>query len=159
AYFCIISFVTNMLILIGTKLLASDAYTFEVSGITYNLFGNLTYPKIVAFSASACLFVPLVGFLIAALGKNKIEGFAYMKSGGILLLLPILTILDTFSGGLQYILGITPNFWSIKGILTTVMPKNEADINFWLYIVIGSIYSIAMNIVIYKLFIKRSLRV
>lgn len=158
-YFCIIAFVTNTIILIGTKLFASDAYTFEVFGISYNLFANLTYPKILAFSASACLFVPLVGFLIAALGKNKIEGFAYMKSGGILLLLPVLTVLDTFSGGLQYLLGVTPNFWSIKGLLTTVMPSNDADINFWLYILIGSIYCIAINILVYRLFIKRSLRV
>lgn len=158
-YHYIIALIVNLVVLIGTKLLASDAYTFETSGITVNLFGNMTYDKILVFSIVGALFVPGFGFILGALGKNKIEGFAYMKSSGILFLLPILLVLNAFRNEVQYALGLAPNFWAIKGLLVTVMPENQADMNFWLYMLVGAIYSIALNIAGYKFFIKRSLRV
>lgn len=45
-----------------------------------------------------------------------------MKGTGIVALVPALMILETFQGGLQYVLGIFPNFWAVKGMLLELMP-------------------------------------
>lgn len=157
-YYFILSVISNLLILIGTKLLAKDAYSYTIMGNTVDLFGNLTYDKIIIFSIVSSLYMPALALLLSAISNNKIEGFAYMKFSGFLILIPILLVLDTFNGGLQYILGITPNFWSIKGLMVTVMPENDANMNFWLYMLIGTIYGIILIIPSYKFFIKRALR-
>lgn len=156
-YHYLLSVLFNIIILIGTKLIASDAYVYEMGGITVNLFGDLTYPKILVFSFISSMYIPAYGFFLGAIANNKIEGFAYIKFSGFLIMIPLLLVLQTFSDGLQYVLGITPNFWSIKGLLISVMPSNEWDISFWLYMLIGGIYSLGLSIPAYKYFIKKSI--
>ena len=158
-YHFVLAVIMNLIVIGGTKLFASDSYTYTVGNVTVRMFQDLTYGKIIVFSIVASLYMPALGLLLGGLSKNKIEGFAYMKSSGFLIFIPLLLLFDAFNGGLQYVLGIAPNFWSTKALMTTVMPAGEADINFWWYMLIGAVYSVALIIPAYKFFIKRSLNV
>jgi len=158
-YNLILTIIINIIMLVGTKLLASDAYSYTVGGFTVRLFDDLTYDKIIVFSIVSALYMPALGLFLGGLSTNKIEGFAYMKMSGFLIFIPLLLVLKTFSGGLQYVLGIAPNFWAVKGLMATVTPSNDADINFWLYMLIGAVYSVLLYFPAYKFFIKRSMRV
>jgi fluoroquinolone transport system permease protein len=155
-YHYIITVIMNLIVLIGTKAIAGGAYSYTIGGITVNLFAGLSYGKIIAYSFVSALYMPALGLFLSGLSGNKIEGFAYMKFSGFLIFIPILIIFKAFSGGGQYILGIAPNFWSIKGLLASVMPDNKADINFWLYMLFGALYSAVLCVLSYKFFLKRS---
>lgn len=157
-YNYILTIIMNLILLIGLKLFANDSYSFIANGSTFYLFGDLTYDKIIVFSIVSGLYMPALGLLLSGLANNKIEGFAYVKMSGFLIVIPILIVLQSFSGGLQYVLGIAPNFWAIKGLLVTVMPSNSSDMNFWLYMLIGAVYGLSINIPAYKFFIKRAMR-
>jgi hypothetical protein len=51
-----------------------------------------------------------------------VEGFAFIKATGIVTLVPMLLVLDSFRDGLQYALGVLLNFWAIKGIMNELFP-------------------------------------
>jgi hypothetical protein len=103
--------------------------------------------------------MPSFRLFLAGLSNNKIEGFAYMKFSGFLIFIPMLLVLKAFSGGLQYALGIAPNFWSVKALMATLMPAGNADLSFTLYMLIGAAFSVIIIIPAYKFFIKRSMRI
>ncbi|MGI6701818.1 MAG: hypothetical protein ACOX3U_05120 [Christensenellales bacterium] len=127
--------------------------------IEISLFKDLTYDKIIAFSVVSSLYMPSFRLFLAGLSNNKIEGFAYMKFSGFLIFIPMLLVLKAFSGGLQYALGIAPNFWSVKALMATLMPAGNADLSFTLYMLIGAAFSVIIIIPAYKFFIKRSMRI
>jgi fluoroquinolone transport system permease protein len=110
-------------------------------------FDNLDYLQIIVFSFVSSLMVPATGMLIASVAKNKIEGFAFMKSGGIIFMIPALVLLDAFSDWKQYLLGLTPNFWPVKALLNAALNyQSPDDLPFWAYMVIGTIYMLALAI-------------
>ena len=80
-----------------------------------------------------------------------------MKGTGILALIPALMILETFQGGLQYVLGIFPNFWAVKGMLLELTPvQNSANLSYPLYLLIGGVYNMMLLIAAYRFFLKKS---
>jgi len=153
-YVYLLSFITTMLVLIGIKYIAGDQYA--VFGMS--LFDNVGVIEIVAFSAVASLFVPALALFQSAFAKNKVEGFAYVKGTGIVVFIPILMVLDAMQGGLQYILGIFPNFWAVKGMLNafTPMSAHSADLSFALYMAIGAAFNLLIIGVTYRMFIKKA---
>jgi fluoroquinolone transport system permease protein len=159
AYHFLLAVLMNLIVIGGTKLFASDSYSYTVGDVTVRMFQDMTFGKIVVFSIISSLYMPGLGLFLAGVSKNKIEGFAYMKMSGFLIFIPLLLLIEAFNGGLQYVLGIAPNFWSIKALMNTVTPGNSADLNFWWYMLIGAVYSILIAVPAYKFFIKRSLNV
>jgi fluoroquinolone transport system permease protein len=110
-----------------------------------NAFRDLPISGILFYALVGGLFGPLFGLLMASLAKNKIEGFAYLKSLGILLLVPVLVMVETFQDIKQYILGIIPGFWPIKGLLESAsILQNKANLPAFVYFTIGSIYMLIM---------------
>lgn len=72
-------------------------------------------------------------------------------------MVPALMILETFQGGLQYVLGIFPNFWAVKGMLLELMPvQNQANLSYPLYLLIGGAYNVILIVVAYRLFLKKA---
>jgi fluoroquinolone transport system permease protein len=137
----------------GLKLFASDAY---VVGII-RLWDNISYFQIFIFSVVNSLMVPFVALILAAFAKNKIEGFAFVKGGGILLMIPVLAIINAFQGRLQYVLGIAPNFWPVKAMLNAALQsQNAADLNYYAYMGIGAVYSVLIGIGSLRFFLKKS---
>jgi len=151
-YIYVLSVLGNMIILMGTKLLAGDKYT--IMGIS--LFGRLCFVDVVLFSLVNGLLVPALGLLQSAFARNKVEGFAFIKGTGMLALVPVLMVLDTFQGSLQYLLGIFPNFWVIRGMLVKLMPiEYGANLGYPAYLLIGALYNGLLLVLSYRFFLKK----
>lgn len=153
AYIYIMSIFSTMLVLFGTKYMAGDAYAIrEIS-----LFGNLSALEIVSFAFVNGLFVASLALFQSAFAKNKVEGFAFIKATGIVALVPILLVLDSFRDGFQYALGILPNFWAVKGILLELFPvESSANLSFPLYLAIGAGYNLLFLSVMYWAFLRKT---
>ncbi len=156
-YTYVLAIISNFVMVAGLKLFASDAYEVVYGGSTIRLFDQLSWGNIVVFCFVGALIVPTVALLIASVAKNKVEGFAFMKSGGLLVMIPMLALLNAFKDGKQYILGLAPNFWVIKPLLNQVLVSNEtSDLPYWVYMVIGAAYMIVLGSITLKLFLKRA---
>jgi fluoroquinolone transport system permease protein len=153
AYIYFMSVVGIIVILLGTKLIAGEKYT--VWGVS--LFDNISIFHMVSFAIVNGIITPALGLLQGAFAKNKVEGFAFIKGTGILALIPALMILEAFQEGMQYVLGIFPNFWAIRGMLLELMPmENGANLSYPLYLLIGGVYNLILLIVAYRLFLKKA---
>lgn len=152
-YIYMMSFIGNIVVLWGIKLLAGDKYV--IMGVS--LFDNINMFHIISFSIVNGLFIPALGLLQSAFAKNKVEGFALIKGTGILALIPALMVLETFQGGLQYVLGIFPNFWAIRAMLLIFMPiENAANMSYAGYLIIGGVYNMILIIAAYRFFLKKA---
>ena len=153
AYIYIMSVVGIIIILLGTKLIAGDKY--NIMGVS--LFGNIGMSHIIFFAIVNGLFTPSLSLLQSALAKNKVEGFAIIKGTGILALVPALMVLEAFQGKMQYVLGVFPNFWAIRGMFLKFMPfEMGTNLNFSIYLLIGGVYNIILLIFAYRLFLKKA---
>lgn len=156
SYTYILAIISNLIIVGGLKLINNDVYIVQINNQTIHLLDNFSWLHIIVFSFVNGLLVPSVALLIASLAKNKVEGFAFMKSGGLFSLLPSLTLLNFFSDEKQYILGIFPNFWSTKAMINVAIhSKASSNLNYFIYMLIGSLYLIALLIITLKLFLKK----
>lgn len=150
-YTVLLSLVSSLLIVLGVRYLSGDAYT--VMG--FNPWAEINLLNAFLFSAVSALFAPTFGLLIATLGANKIEGFAYLKTLGILILIPALVTLEALQGAAQYFLGIVPTFWPVKGLLegASILP-NDANLPAILYSLFGLVYLGALLAVLTRQFIR-----
>ncbi len=147
----------NIVMCAGLKLFASEAYTIEYMGLTIGLFDKITYVHILLFSVVSSLIVPFIGAVFAGFARNKIEGFAYIKTGAIIVMIPMLSILNSLQDWRQYFLGIAPNFWPVKALLNLAMSSsNTANIDFWAYLLIGTIYPLALGAFAMRTFVRKS---
>ncbi len=152
-YVYVMSFLGIIMVLLGTKLIAGDKYS--INGVS--MFDSVNVYHIIAFAAVDSIFAPFLALLQSAFAKNKVEGFAYIKGSGIVVLIPALMLLKTFQGSLQYALGVFPNFWAIKAMMLRFMPADSgANLSFPVYLIIGLAYNILLLIVSYRLFLKKA---
>jgi fluoroquinolone transport system permease protein len=152
-YIYIMSVITTIIVLLGTKLIAGGQYT--IGGVS--LFDNIGVIHIISFAVVSGLFVPALALFQGAFAKNKVEGFALIKGTGTVALIPALLILEAFQGKLQYILGVFPNFWAVKGIMLELFPiNNSANLSYSMYLLIGTVYSILMLVIVYRFFLKKA---
>mgnify|MGYP000892654358 CR=1 FL=1 len=155
-YTYILSILGNIFMVGGIKLLASDSYVVNYGGVTIGLFDNISYGYIIFFSVVSSLIVPFVALILGAIAKNKIEGFALVKGGGLFVMIPMLILLDSFQDAKQYIFGIFPNFWPMKALLNLALnSQNDANLNFWIYMLIGTIYPLILGYFALKGFVKK----
>lgn len=148
-YAYILSVNASFWIIFLTDRLSQDAYVF----MGVDLFKDFTVLLILVYALIAGMFTPLFGLFLSAVAKNKIEGFAYMKSSGIIAMLPALVVINTMQDFKQYFLGITPIFWPLKGLMTGGgLLEHEANLPTVLYFIIGFIYMSALTLISYKVF-------
>lgn len=153
SYIYLMSVLGNILVLAGTKLLAGDKYS--IFGVS--LFDQIHLGHMVSFAAVNSLFTLVLGLWQGALARNKVEGFALIKGTGMLALLPALTVLEVFQGKPQYVLGVFPNFWAIKGMLVQFMPvRAEGDLSYALYLLVGTAYNLMLLAGAYKVFLRKA---
>jgi len=139
-------------ILFGTKMLSGDGYTF--AGV--NLWDSFSVGSIVLFAFVSGFFTPVFALLLASLAKNKIEGFAYMKTSGIFALLPALVVLENLQDFKQYFLGVFPTFWPVKGLLVQGdLLSHEHNMPIVLYMLIGVIYPLILSLAAYRAFERK----
>ncbi|MFA7436391.1 MAG: hypothetical protein WC006_08525 [Bacilli bacterium] len=152
-YATIFSFIGNIVIVGGLKIISNDIYVINEGSV--NLLENITWIHVIVFSAVSSLFSPVFALIIASIAKNKIEGFALMKSSSIILFFPLLILIPFFENGNQFLLSVFPNFWTIKGILTVATNSLDNNLNFYLYMLIGAVYSFVIMLLSIKMFINK----
>ena len=154
-YTYIIGFFGTLIMVGGIMVFYADAYTYSFNGTAFGL-SQISFLDLIVFSAVSSLLTPTIGTMIAALAKNKIEGFALMKTAGILFIVPALVLLEAFGDWKQYFLGITPNFWPVKALLNLAFQQQGInDLPFYGYMIIGSFYMIFLASMSMRFFIKR----
>ena len=155
-YTFIIAFLGNVLMVGGLVLFAKDAYTVTYQTITISLLSSLTWWHILTFSFVSSMVVPFVAMIIVVVAKNKIEGFAFLKTSGIFIMIPALMLLDVFQDGKQYILGIIPTFWPTKALLNVALnTSGPQDLSYVWYLVIGFIYPLLLSYLAFMIFNKK----
>jgi fluoroquinolone transport system permease protein len=156
-YSYIIAVFSNLVMVGGLVLFAKDKYVVTIQSVEIGLLDGFTFGNILVFSLVSAIFVPTIALAMPMLAKNKIEGFALMKTGGLILMIPALALLTTFQDWKQYLLGVVPLFWSIKSLLNIALnTSNPADLSFWGYMVIGTIYPAFISWICFRLFIKKT---
>lgn len=151
-YSYLLSVLAGVVVLYGLKVLSGDRYT--VMGM--NVLDGFTFMNVFFYALVAGFFAPIFGLLLSSLGKNKIEGFAYMKTLGIFAILPALVAWEAMQDGRQYLLGIIPTFWPLKGLMVDAnLLVNDANLPFSVYLIIGFIYSLVLLVVFTRLFYQK----
>lgn len=151
-YIYIFALLNILIILFGIKIFAADEYLIG----TVSLFENINTWHILSYSVVAAIFAPALALFQATYAKNKVEGFAIMKISSMAALIPIIMIFETFKNGLQYILGIFPNFWSIKALMNEFYPTNsEVNLPYYAYLLIGAAFSLFVLAICYKNFKRK----
>jgi hypothetical protein len=80
-----------------------------------------------------------------------------MKTAGIVVLIPALILMTTFQDGKQYLLGLSPNFWPVKAMMTIILPQqNSVDLPYYAYLAIGTAYMLLIAYFSIRFFIKRA---
>jgi antibiotic biosynthesis monooxygenase (ABM) superfamily enzyme len=80
-----------------------------------------------------------------------------MKSAGIIIFVPALTLLPTFQDWKQYLLGIVPNFWPVKAFINEAFAtSNPSDLSFEGYMLIGTLLMLLVATLSIYFFIKRA---
>ncbi|MFW5838465.1 MAG: hypothetical protein ACOCP4_07270 [Candidatus Woesearchaeota archaeon] len=148
-YAYILSVNATFWVIYGTKLLSGDSYT--VMG--KNLFDAFTISNTLFYSVIVSLFTPVFGLFVSAFARNKVEGFAYLKGSGLFIMIPVLSVLNAMQDARQYILGIIPLFWPVKGLMVDAnLLTNDANLPVLLYMIIGALYMILLICLSYKVF-------
>jgi fluoroquinolone transport system permease protein len=151
-YTYLLSIISNCIILFGTKAFASSYY--KINGEF--MFASFSYQEIVLFSLFISLLTPAIALLIASIAKNKVEGFAYAKASGLIVAIPLLLLIPSLNSANQYFLGIFPNFWLIKGLMVKLnLLTSSSDLSYSAYIIIGSIFSLLLTYLSYRLFLRK----
>lgn len=151
SYTYLLSAVASAFVIFGIRWFSGEGYTF----MGQNVFRELPVYGILLYALVSGLFGPTFGLIIATFGKNKIEGFAYLKSMGILILIPALVMLESMQDIRQYILGIIPGFWPVKGLLESAsFLSDAANLPAALYFIIGALFMSFLIIFFIKQFEK-----
>ncbi|MCK9575065.1 MAG: hypothetical protein WCX32_00225 [Clostridia bacterium] len=153
-YVYILSVISTLVLIWGTQIFAGEQYIVNVGGVIFNPFSGLTALKTIMYAIVMNLYMPVLGLFIATKAKNKIEGFAYLKASALLVAVPVLLLVAPFRLGWQYFLGVLPNFWASKALLTAVYPSLSDGFPFIVAILIGAIYNIVLIRLLYKNFLK-----
>ena len=91
---------------------------------------------------------PTFAMLIAAISRNKVEGFVIMKLSGLVLMVPIAALFIT--SWKEIFIWIFPGFWTARIYLMEIMPIPYFIESSSIYFLIG----IALNVLIFTLFFK-----
>ncbi|HBL85172.1 MAG: hypothetical protein A2Y17_01380 [Clostridiales bacterium GWF2_38_85] len=151
-YIYVFAVISILIVLFGIKQFAADEYI--IGGVS--LFESIEAWHILTYALIAGMFAPTLALFQASFAKNKVEGFALMKMSSMAAMIPIIMILNTFKDGLQYVLGIFPNFWSIKGLMNELYPfESSANLPYVGYLAGGVVMSLLILVICYRMFLKK----
>ncbi len=115
--------------------------------------GGLSWRNILLVSFLASLGTPINAFLINALSRNKIEGFAVMKGIGTLIVFPIIALF--FTDAKEFFFAFVPAFWPVKAISSLIRGAEALPLNFSSYFALGLVYVLILNFFAYRFFLQK----
>lgn len=115
--------------------------------------GEIPLYALILVTASISLFSSVSAMFVNFYATNKVEGFAMMKAGSIIIVFPIVSMF--FIDYKEFFFGFEPNFWSVKALSVAMVSEVDFNLSFFGYYSVGLIYVVALNIFAYKVFKKR----
>lgn len=98
----------------------------------------------------AAFQAPINAMLLVAFARNKVEGMAVAKAGGVLLMAPLaIAFLDPPT---QFTGGIAPTFWVSKALLEAAAGRDA----FWWIVIAGALVNTAYLFLLGRRFAKRA---
>lgn len=153
-------------------------YAIDVSPVSFNVFMGFRFAICFALTYISCILailiadfegIPLYAMLLIPVtislfssvsamfvnffASNKVEGFAMMKAGAMIVVFPIASLF--FTDFKEFFFGFEPNFWSVKALSAAMLPNVEFNLGFWGYYPVGLAYVIILNYVAFRIFKKR----
>ncbi len=116
--------------------------------------GDLSLAVMASIALLNSLTTPMVGFFINAFATNKIEGFAVMKGFGMVIILPVVSLI--FTDAKEFIFALAPGFWPAKAISTVIRGQELLNLTYNQYYFIGLAYVLVLLVLSYKIFLKRT---
>jgi fluoroquinolone transport system permease protein len=141
---------------VGFRFFLSFVLTFISIIISLIIISGIVIVPLYAMifvSISISLFSSIAAMAINCFASNKIEGFAMMKGVGMIIILPIASLF--FTDAKEFFFSFEPNFWSVKAFSVAMLGESGFNLNFWSYYVIGFVYILLINFLIFKIFKRR----
>ncbi|MEM7334969.1 MAG: ABC transporter permease [Chloroflexota bacterium] len=115
--------------------------------VAYPLAGLVPLPasQIFWLSVLSAPMAPILALFLATFAKNKVQGFAFMKGSGSVLISPLAAFF--FTGAWTWIFAIIPTFWAQK--LLWVLDSGKGDP--WVILVLGLV---AQGIILWLLLMR-----
>ncbi len=92
---------------------------------------NFTFGELLLLALVTAPLAPMLALFLAAFASNKIQGFALMKGGGILFILPFAAYF--LDDRWQWVFGLFPTYWAPK--LYWMISEGVSGI--WLMVLVG----------------------
>lgn len=129
------------------------AFAASIFIMWFSDIGNFALGNMFLIAFTAAFSAPMTGLAINIFSQNKIEGFAIMKLGGTIIILPIIALF--FSDAKELFFAIFPAFWPAKMISSVIRGDEQMFLNYNLYFIIGLLYVIILNVLSYLKFIRK----
>ncbi len=101
-----------------------------------------------AYSTLAGLVAPIMTLFVATMASNKIEAMTWQKLFNLPLMVPIASFFVPAS--FSFLFAIFPTYWAYQGFSFLINGGN-----FWLYMLIGTVYSLALIVLMIDNFTSR----
>ena len=101
-----------------------------------------------AFSALAGLVAPMMTLFVATMATNKIEAMTWQKLFNLPLIVPVASLF--VPAPFSFLFAILPTYWAYQGFSFLLNGGY-----FWLYMLVGSVYSLALVVLMIRKFTAR----
>ncbi|SES70557.1 ABC transporter permease [Anaerobranca gottschalkii] len=119
-------------------------------------FANITTLPLgttIAIAFLNSLAAPMTTFFINAFANNKIEGFAVMKGFGMIIIIPVVSLI--FTDIKEFIFAFAPGFWTAKALSVAIRGEGILQLSFNGYYFGGLVYVSSLILLSHKLFMKK----
>jgi fluoroquinolone transport system permease protein len=104
----------------------------------------------VPIALMAGLLGPVLGFVMSALGRNKIEGLAVMRVIGLAVFTVPMIPFFILDSPWQLAFGVLPPYWPVRAFWSAYDGGT-----YWPYVVVGLLYNAAVAVALLRVVIKR----
>jgi fluoroquinolone transport system permease protein len=104
----------------------------------------------VPIALMAGLLAPVLGFVMSALGRNKIEGLAVMRVIGLAVFTVPMIPFFLLDSPWQVAFGVLPPYWPVRAFWSAYDGGT-----YWPYVAVGLLYNAAVAVALLRVVIKR----
>jgi fluoroquinolone transport system permease protein len=104
----------------------------------------------VPIALMAGLLAPVLGFVMSALGRNKIEGLAVMRVIGLAVFTVPMIPFFILDSPWQLAFGVLPPYWPVRAFWSAYDGGT-----YWPYVAVGLLYNAAVAVALLRVVIKR----
>lgn len=134
-------------------------FVFSFVGCIYVMWfsniGDLPLGNIVSIAFMTSLAAPMTALFINAFAKNKIEGFAVMKTLGTVIVFPIIALFLVDKR--EFFFAFAPGYWPAKALSVLFRGENLLLLSYHQYYIGGLLYGLILNVLSFSLFQRKTM--